>query len=123
LPAKIQVFAVTRGTEACRRAHYVAAVSNASPVQPQLFGSGGLLQQELPMAHLPVIQSSARSTESAARVEQTATTSSRLLAAMSDRDLLALVIFCGIGILVTVNVILRFPDFGAQLQQLALFLG
>jgi hypothetical protein len=85
--------------------------------------SGGLLQQELPMAHLPVLQNSPRSTKSAARAEQTGTIGSRLLATMSDRDLIALVIFCGIGILLTVNVILRFPDFGIRLQELAQFLG
>ncbi len=75
------------------------------------------------MAHLPAMQSAPRATKSAPRPAQTVTTGSRLLAAMTDRDLITVVIFCGIGILVTVNVILRFPDFGARLQELSQLLG
>jgi hypothetical protein len=75
------------------------------------------------MAHLPMTQSSPRLTKAAARAGQTGTTGSRLLAAMTDRDLIALVIFCGIGILLTINVILRFPDFGVRLEELTQYLG
>jgi hypothetical protein len=34
----------------------------------------------------------------------------RLVATITDRDLIMVVTFCAIGLLVTVNVILRFPD-------------
>jgi hypothetical protein len=39
------------------------------------------------------------------------------LAAISRPDFLTIVAFCVIGLLVTVNVILRFPDFGALIEQ------
>lgn len=45
----------------------------------------------------------------------------RTFAALSNRDLHAVVAFCAVGILLTLNVILRFPDFGAQVASLAVF--
>jgi hypothetical protein len=40
-----------------------------------------------------------------------------LVAASRDPNLIAIVIFCAIGLLVTVNLILRFPDLGALIAQ------
>jgi hypothetical protein len=40
-----------------------------------------------------------------------------LFAAKDYSDLTAVVIFCAIGLLVMINVILRFPDFGAIIAQ------
>ena len=37
----------------------------------------------------------------------------RVLTAARNPDLIAIVIFCAIGLLITLNVILRYPDFGA----------
>jgi hypothetical protein len=38
---------------------------------------------------------------------------SRLAAAVKDPSLIAIVSFCVIGLLITLNLILRFPDLGA----------
>jgi hypothetical protein len=40
-----------------------------------------------------------------------------LKAAMANPDLVAVVIFCLIGLLLALNVMLRFPDFGAVIEQ------
>ncbi len=45
----------------------------------------------------------------------------RTFTVLSNRDLHAVVAFCAIGILLTLNVVLRFPDFGAQVASLAVF--
>ncbi len=45
----------------------------------------------------------------------------RMVAAISNRDLQAVVVFSTIGFLVTINVVLRFPDFGEIVAQFALF--
>ena len=44
-----------------------------------------------------------------------------MVAAISNRDLQAVVVFSTIGFLVTINVVLRFPDFGEIVAQFALF--
>jgi hypothetical protein len=43
------------------------------------------------------------------------------VAAISNPDLQSVAIFCAIGLLATINAVLRFPDFGAALAQLAVF--
>jgi hypothetical protein len=48
-------------------------------------------------------------------------TVSRIVAILSDRDLHAVLAFCAIGILLTFNIVLRFPDFGTQVASLAIF--
>jgi hypothetical protein len=45
----------------------------------------------------------------------------RIVALLLDSDLQAVVAFCAIGILLTFNVVLRFPDFGLQVASLAVF--
>ena len=45
----------------------------------------------------------------------------RLGAAMADPQFVAVAAFCAIGLLITMNVILRFPDFGATLVQFQQF--
>jgi hypothetical protein len=45
----------------------------------------------------------------------------RFVAAITTPDLLAVVIFCLIGLLLALNLILRFPDFGAVIEQSNLF--
>jgi len=40
-----------------------------------------------------------------------------LAAAVRDPGLIAVVLFCAIGLLVTLNLILRFPDLGAIIAQ------
>ena len=46
---------------------------------------------------------------------------SRIVAAMSNRDLQAVAAFCAIGLLITIDAILRFPDFGQTFTQFAQF--
>ena len=46
---------------------------------------------------------------------------SRAAAIVFKSDLQAITIFCAIGLLLTVNVIVRFPDFGIQLAELSVF--
>jgi len=41
----------------------------------------------------------------------------RLYATVTDPDLLTVVAFCLIGLLLTLNVMLRFPDLGAIIEQ------
>ena len=41
----------------------------------------------------------------------------RLLAQISKPDFVTIVVFCTIGLLTALNVILRFPDFGAVIEQ------
>lgn len=41
----------------------------------------------------------------------------RLYATVTDPDLQAIVAFCLIGLLLTLNVMLRFPDLGAIIEQ------
>jgi hypothetical protein len=55
------------------------------------------------------------------RAMEMGTGSSRIVAAMSNRDLQAVAAFCAIGLLITIDAILRFPDFGQIFAQLALF--
>jgi uncharacterized membrane protein YdfJ with MMPL/SSD domain len=40
----------------------------------------------------------------------------RVVAAISEPDLTAIVAFCAIGLLITLNVILRFPDLGILIE-------
>jgi hypothetical protein len=42
---------------------------------------------------------------------------SRLFTAIANPDLHAIVSFCLIGLLLAINLILRFPDFGAVIEQ------
>ena len=46
-----------------------------------------------------------------------ATPWSRLVTAITDPNLTAIALFCAIGLLATVNVILHFPDFGETIAQ------
>ena len=41
----------------------------------------------------------------------------RTVATLTDPDLIAIVAFCVLGLLVALNVILRFPDLGALIEQ------
>jgi len=42
---------------------------------------------------------------------------SRLVTAITNPDLLTVVTFCLVGLLLSLNFILRFPDFGAVIEQ------
>jgi hypothetical protein len=51
------------------------------------------------------------------RTKKATATWSWLAAAVKDPSLIAIVLFCAIGLLVTLNLILRFPEFGAIIAQ------
>lgn len=51
------------------------------------------------------------------QTEKTGTEWSRLVTAIANPDLHAVVAFCLIGFLLALNLILRFPDFGAVIEQ------
>ncbi len=46
---------------------------------------------------------------------------SRLVKVIANPNLLAVVAFCLIGLLLSLNLILRFPDFGAVIEQYSQF--
>jgi hypothetical protein len=73
------------------------------------------MRGELPPA---AARSYARTTPPMSAVERRV---SLIVAVLSDRDLHAVIAFSAIGILLTFNIILRFPDFGAQVASLAAF--
>lgn len=76
------------------------------------------------MTHLPVTHDTPRSIESAFRGSDNAKSAAdRLRAAMADPNLFIILAFCAIGLLVTLNLMFRFPDFGIDVEQLAQFLG
>jgi hypothetical protein len=51
------------------------------------------------------------------RARKTETEWSRILAIIANPELHAMVAFCLIGLLITLNLILRFPDLGAVIEQ------
>ena len=51
------------------------------------------------------------------RAKKATSSWSWLAAAVKDPSLIAIVIFCAIGLLITLNLMLRFPDFGALIAQ------
>ena len=51
------------------------------------------------------------------RAKKTTSRWSWLATAVKDPSLIAIVSFCAIGLLITLNLMLRFPDFGALIAQ------
>jgi hypothetical protein len=41
----------------------------------------------------------------------------RFIAAINNTELLVIIAICTLGLLITLNVVLRFPDFGAVIEQ------
>jgi hypothetical protein len=70
------------------------------------------------MGHLPDIrerQPLERPTVRQVKLEETRW--ARLVSMTTDPDLLTVVAFCTIGLLIVLIMILRFPDFGALIEQ------
>jgi hypothetical protein len=59
----------------------------------------------------PLVKPKGRDLEAAERLWP------RFVAAITDPDLLGVVAFCAIGFLLALNLMLRFPDFGAVIEQ------
>ncbi len=72
------------------------------------------------MSQPPVARNISRSMKSPTRQSgATEVACSRFVAMITNPDLIMIVAFCMIGLLATVNVVLRFPDFGLTAEQLA----
>jgi len=64
------------------------------------------MRRELP----PLTRSASQPTKSAKTVWH------QVVAKITNPDLIMIVAFCAIGLLITLNVILRFPDLGALIE-------
>jgi len=51
------------------------------------------------------------------RINRTESAWGRTVATLTEPDFITVASFCAIGLLITLNLILRFPDFGAIIQQ------
>jgi hypothetical protein len=74
---------------------------------------GDKQEHDMPMRGELQARSYARQTEGAQQ--------SWVVAALTNRDFQAVVIFALIGLLATIDAVLRFPDFGAVMAQYAQF--
>ena len=73
------------------------------------------------MTQLPVMREHQSLGKSGRRNNGAKTAWHRLIAIGIDPELVIVVAFCAIGLLATVNVMLRIPDFGATIEQLEPF--
>lgn len=55
------------------------------------------------------------------RVGTTGAAWGRIVATLTNPELVTITVFCAIGFLIAINLILRFPDFGATLQRFQQF--
>jgi len=55
------------------------------------------------------------------RFERLQTTRDRIVAATTNSDLIPVMLFCAIGLLIALNLILRFPDAGLLVEQYNVF--
>jgi hypothetical protein len=51
------------------------------------------------------------------RIKSAETVWHRFVATITNPDLLTIIAICAIGLLITINVILRFPDLGALIER------
>ena len=84
-------------------------------------GLGGK-EEEAPMTSLPISHGSPRWVYPALRSSGTLATD-RFRAVTTDRNLIIVAAFCLIGLLVTLNLIFRFPSFQPSTEEIAQFLG
>jgi hypothetical protein len=73
------------------------------------------------MTQLPVMRELQPLGKPARRGKAAKTAWYRHITMIIDPDLVMVIVFCAIGLLVTANVVLRFPDFGAMVEQLEQF--
>jgi hypothetical protein len=72
------------------------------------------------MTHLPASQKLQPLTKPRS-LGSTETSWDRFIAAINNPELLLIVAFCGLGLVITLNFIFRFPDFGVAIEQIAQF--
>ena len=74
------------------------------------------------MPHQPITHDSPRSIKSAFRgSDETQSATNGLRAFIAGPNLFIILAFCAIGLLVTLNLLFRFPDFGIDVEQLSQF--
>jgi hypothetical protein len=73
------------------------------------------------MTRLRTTHHASRSIKSAFRADKSA--AGWLRAATADPNLFIIIAFCAVGLLVTLNLMLRFPDVVASFAQIGQFLG
>jgi hypothetical protein len=74
------------------------------------------------MPYQPVTHDSARSINSAYRDSDNAkSAANRLRAVIAGPNLFIILAFCAIGLLVTLNLLFHFPDFGFDVEQFSQF--
>jgi hypothetical protein len=79
-------------------------------------------EEELPMASLPITRDPPRSIYPVLRTRGTFATG-WLHGVMTDRNLVFIAAMCVIGLLVTLNLIFRFPSFQPSVEEIAQVLG
>jgi hypothetical protein len=79
-------------------------------------------EEELPMTSLPIARDPPRSVYPLLRTRSNFATD-WLRAVATDRNLVVIAAFCLIGLLVTLNLIFRFPSFQPSMEEIAQILG
>jgi hypothetical protein len=87
-----------------------------------MVGVLGGKQEGLPMTSLPITRDPPRSIYPVLRSRGNFATG-WLHAVMTDRSLVIIAAFCLIGLLVTLNLVFRFPSFQPSMEQIAQILG
>jgi hypothetical protein len=76
------------------------------------------------MTHLPMTHDAPHAIKSSIRGHDNVKSAGDWLrVATADPNLFIILAFCAIGLLVTLNLMFRLPDFGVSVEQLTQFLG
>jgi hypothetical protein len=73
------------------------------------------------MTDLPRLETQTRRRPPDPPIEAPRTANHWFIATITNADFILVIAFCLIGLLVTANVVLRFPDFGTLVEQLEQF--
>jgi hypothetical protein len=87
-----------------------------------MLDSLGRKRRELRMTSVPITRGPLRSAYSGLRTGEPSATS-WLRSVLSDRNLIILAALCLIGLLVTLNLVFRFPVFQPGIEEIAQILG
>jgi hypothetical protein len=98
----------------------VTGVTEPSPAE-DYSGSVGGKEEELPVTSLPITRDPPRSLYPVLRTRNFAT--GWLHGVATDRNLVIIAALCLIGLLVTLNLIFRFPSFQPGWEEIGQFLG
>jgi hypothetical protein len=111
-----------RHTEAIVPAGNLIALSNGSLAASKREAAGATKQWRFPMTHLPMTRDLQPLTKfNGRRATATEAAWHRIVAAVTNPELIAVAAFCAIGLAITINVLLHHPDVGLTIEQLDLF--